>query len=90
MTNTNSTTNTRPAFTWLFLATPSDRPKATPIVLRTEADTEEQARNRFTGWSLVFAAQIRTGSPYQIAWYDPITCISWHVHGSEVDGVIHA
>lgn len=84
MTTINSNTPPRPAFTWLFLATPTGHPNVTPIVVRTEANTEDEARKRFIGWSLVFAAQIRTGTPYQVGWYDPITGMSWHVHGSSV------
>ncbi|MGB2538680.1 host cell division inhibitor Icd-like protein [Hafnia paralvei] len=94
MTTVNNNTPPRPAFTWLFLATPTGHPNVTPIVVRTEANTEDEARKRFIGWSLVFAAQIRTGTPYQVGWYDPITGMSWHVHGSsvveDVTGVLHA
>ncbi|GEM_PF-644907 len=50
----------RPAFTWLFLGTPASTSPCTPIVLRTEANTETEARERFPTWSLTFAAKIRT------------------------------
>lgn len=52
--------NTRSKFTWLFIGTPANTPTCTPIVLRTEADTETEARERFPAWSLTFAAKIRT------------------------------
>lgn len=52
--------NARPAFTWLFLGTPASTSPCTPIVLRTEANTETEARERFPAWSLTFAAKIRT------------------------------
>ena len=46
-------------FTWLFLATPKKH-DCSPIVLRTQADSEEAARNTFPGWDLIFAAKTRT------------------------------
>ncbi|WP_339353032.1 host cell division inhibitor Icd-like protein, partial [Klebsiella pneumoniae] len=49
--------STCPKFTWLFLATPKKH-DCSPIVLRTQADSEEAARNTFPGWDLVFAAKI--------------------------------
>ncbi|NUN41271.1 host cell division inhibitor Icd-like protein [Hafnia paralvei] len=52
--------NARSKFTWLFIGTPANTPTCTPIVLRTEADTETEARERFPAWSLTFAAKIRT------------------------------
>ncbi|OMQ23700.1 host cell division inhibitor Icd-like protein [Serratia oryzae] len=59
-------TQTRPKFTFLFLAIHSDGGR--PTVLRTEADTEESARLNFEGadFTLIFAAQIRTESPLQL------------------------
>lgn len=50
----------RSKFTWLFIGTPTNTPNCTPIVLRTEADTETEARALFPAWSLTFAAKIRT------------------------------
>lgn len=50
----------RSKFTWLFIGTPANTPNCTPIVLRTEADTETEARALFPAWSLTFAAKIRT------------------------------
>lgn len=50
----------RSKFTWLFIGTPTNTPNCTPIVLRTEADTETEARELFPAWSLTFAAKIRT------------------------------
>ena len=41
----------RPAFTWLFLGTPASTSPCTPIVLRTEANTETEARERVPTWS---------------------------------------
>lgn len=63
-------TQTRPEFTYLFLGTPSDKPDATPIVLRAEANTEQQARSHFLNWKLVFAAQIRTKAPCRLQLFD--------------------
>lgn len=53
--------STCPKYTWLFLATPKKH-DCTPIVLRTMADTEEEARDTFPCWNLTFAAKIRTES----------------------------
>lgn len=59
-------TQTRPKFTFLFLAIHPAGGR--PTVLRTEADTEEGARLNFEGadFTLIFAAQIRTESPLQL------------------------
>ncbi|WP_319951102.1 host cell division inhibitor Icd-like protein, partial [Klebsiella pneumoniae] len=46
----NQSTQTRPEFTWLFLATPDHTPECTPVVLRFDADTEAKARAAFPGW----------------------------------------
>lgn len=51
--------HTQKKFTWLFLATPKKH-DCSPIVLRTQADSEEAARDTFPGWNLTFAAKIRT------------------------------
>lgn len=58
-------TQTRPKFTFLFLAIYPDGGR--PVVLRTDADTEQEARLKIecTDFSLIFAAQIRTESPYK-------------------------
>lgn len=40
-------TQTRPEFTYLFLGTPSDKTNTTPVVLRAEANNEQQARSHF-------------------------------------------
>lgn len=66
MTTINSTTPPRPAFTWLFLATPLDMPHVQPTVVRVEADTEEQATALLPAFSLVFAAKIRTATPFRL------------------------
>lgn len=63
-------TQTRPEFTYLFLGTPSDKPDATPVVLRAEANNEQQARSHFPNWNLVFAAQIRTKAPCRLQLFD--------------------
>jgi len=59
-------TQTRPKFTFLFLATPHEFPDSTPTVLRAEADTEVDARAKFPRWTLTFAAQIRTEAPCRL------------------------
>ncbi len=56
-------TQTRPKFTFLFLAIYPNGGR--PVVLRTDADTEQEARLKIecADFSLIFAAQIRTESP---------------------------
>ncbi len=56
-------TQTRPKFTFLFLAIYPDGGR--PTVLRIDADTEQEARLKIEGtdFTLIFAAQIRTESP---------------------------
>lgn len=56
-------TQTRPKFTFLFLAIYPNGGR--PTVLRTDADTEKEARLKIerTDFTLIFAAQIRTESP---------------------------
>lgn len=56
-------TQTRPKFTFLFLAIYPNGGR--PTVLRTDADTEQEARLKIEGtdFTLIFAAQIRTESP---------------------------
>ncbi|EAW1341146.1 host cell division inhibitor Icd-like protein, partial [Salmonella enterica subsp. enterica serovar Give] len=70
-------TQTRPEFTYLFLGTPSDKPNTTPVVLRVEANTEQQACSHFLNWNLVFAAQIRTKAPYRLQLMDGADRFSW-------------
>ena len=48
-----------PAYTWLFLGTPKGQ-ACTPVVIRTTADTEEEARAWYPRWDLTFAAKIRS------------------------------
>ncbi|WP_127897264.1 host cell division inhibitor Icd-like protein [Klebsiella pneumoniae] len=36
------------------MATPKQYPDSTPVVLRIDADTEEEARAAFCGWNMVF------------------------------------
>ncbi|QCD04308.1 host cell division inhibitor Icd-like protein [Citrobacter portucalensis] len=52
-------TQTHPKFTWLFLGTPKGQ-TCTPVVIRTAADTEEEARAWYPRWDLTFAAKIRS------------------------------
>ncbi|MGU7276060.1 host cell division inhibitor Icd-like protein [Salmonella enterica subsp. enterica serovar Morehead] len=70
-------TQTRPEFTYLFLGTPSDKPNTTPVVLRVEANTEQQARSHFLNWNLVFAAQIRTKAPCRLQLIDGGDYFTW-------------
>ncbi|ENO7811038.1 host cell division inhibitor Icd-like protein [Salmonella enterica] len=67
----------RPEFTYLFLGTPSDKPNTTPVVLRVEANTEQQARSHFLNWNLVFAAQIRTKAPCRLQLMDGSDHFTW-------------
>ncbi|HGP1814113.1 TPA: host cell division inhibitor Icd-like protein [Salmonella enterica] len=70
-------TQTRPEFTYLFLGTLSDKPNTTPVVLRAEANNEQQARAHFLNWNLVFAAQIRTKAPCRRQLFDSGDRFSW-------------
>ena len=66
-------------FTWLFLATYAD-PKKLPVVLRTQADTEEEARAYLAGdFSLSFVAKIRTESPIHECWVDSESGTLWQI-----------
>ncbi|HCA9135640.1 TPA: host cell division inhibitor Icd-like protein [Klebsiella quasipneumoniae] len=66
-------------FTWLFLATYAD-PKAFPVVLRTQAATEEEARAHLVGdFSLSFAAKIRTESQIHECWIDSESGTLWQI-----------
>lgn len=76
-------THTKTKFTWLFLATPKKH-ECTPIVLRTQADSEEAARNTFPGWDLVFAAKIRTESPFQDSWIDSDSGSVWQLMSDKI------
>lgn len=76
-------TQTHPKFTWLFLGTPKGH-ICSPIVLRTVADTEENARAAFFGWNLTFAAKIRTESPYSLTWTDSENDTPWSLMGAEI------
>ncbi|CAI1819447.1 Uncharacterised protein [Serratia liquefaciens] len=66
-------TQTRTKFTFLFLATPNHTSECAPVVLRFDADTEAAARGAFPGWTLVFAAKIRTQAPCRVAFFDYAT-----------------
>ncbi|HII4352226.1 TPA: host cell division inhibitor Icd-like protein [Enterobacter cloacae] len=48
-----------PKFTWLFLGTPKGR-TCTPVVIRIVADSEQEAREFYSRWDLIFAAKIRS------------------------------
>jgi len=64
MVTANITTEQKPAFSWIFLAQPKGEEwTGQPVTLRTQADTEEEARDAFPSWDLTFAAKIRTASP---------------------------
>ncbi len=83
-------TQTRPEFTWLFLATPDHTPKCTPVVLRFDADTEDKARAAFPGWDLVFAAKIRAQSTCRVAFFDYTTRRGWEFDSAAIQEVRHA
>ncbi|MNU80205.1 hypothetical protein D3C71_698290 [compost metagenome] len=83
-------TQTRPEFTWLFLATPDHTPECTPVVLRFDADTEDKARAAFPGWDLVFAAKIRAQSPCRVAFFDYTTRRGWEFDSAAIQEVRHA
>ncbi|HFI5642721.1 TPA: host cell division inhibitor Icd-like protein [Raoultella planticola] len=70
-------TQTHPKFTWLFLATPKSHPDCSPVVLRFDTDTEENARAAFPGWEMVFAAKIRAEAPCRVAFFDYNTRRGW-------------
>ncbi|HFP9394910.1 TPA: host cell division inhibitor Icd-like protein [Raoultella ornithinolytica] len=38
--------------------------------MRIDADSEAAARGALPGWILIFAAKIRTESPYTFTWTD--------------------
>lgn len=82
-------TQTRPKYTWLFLATPAQAPKCTPVVLRFEADTEDKARTAFPGWDLVFAAKIRAQAPCHVAFFDYFTRRGWEFDSAAIQEVCH-
>jgi hypothetical protein len=85
----NQSTQTRPEFTWLFLATPDHTPECTPVVLRFDADTEDKARDAFPGWSLVFAAKIRAHAPCRVAFFDYTTRRGWEFDSAAFQEVHH-
>lgn len=85
----NQSTQTRPEFTWLFLATPKQYPDSTPVVLRIDADTEEEARAEFCGWNMVFAARICTHTRWRITFYSDVNRLSAMLETELVEGVFH-
>lgn len=80
-------TQTRTKFTFLFLATPDHTPECAPVVLRFDADTEASARGAFPGWTLVFAAKIRTQAPCRVAFFDYATRRGWEFDSAAVQEV---
>jgi len=79
-------TQTRPKFTWLFLATHEHSPESVvPTTVRFEADTEDDARAAFPGMILTFAAKIRTESPYSMTWTDEEHATLWSIIGGSLD-----
>lgn len=75
-------------FTWLFLATYADA-KALPVVLRTQANTEDEARSQLSGdFSLTFAAKIRSDCPLTCHWVDRDSSVLWSVMGCNADASI--
>lgn len=77
-------TQTRPKFTWLFLAKPKSHTDCQPVIVRFSADTEDVARQAFPGWSLTFAAKIRTESPCRFAFLDYASGMSLAFDNREV------
>ncbi|HFJ9149144.1 MULTISPECIES: host cell division inhibitor Icd-like protein [Klebsiella] len=77
-------TQTRPKFTWLFLAKPKSHPNCHPVIVRFSADTEDAARQAFPGWSLTFAAKIRTEFPCRFAFHDYASGMSLAFDNGEV------
>lgn len=83
MAKADITTMTRPAFTWLFLATYAG-PKALPVTLRPQANTEEESRELLAGnYSLTFAAKIRTDCPVTCHWMVQNSSVCWSLIGAE-------
>lgn len=76
-------TQTHPKFTWLFLGTPAGT-SCTPVVLRTTAATEDDARAEFSGWKLTFAAKIRTESSISASWTCPDSMTLWSLLGTDI------
>lgn len=75
--------HTQPKFTWLFVATYVD-PQARPVFLRTQANTEYEARSQLGGdFSLTFAANIRTDCPLTCHWMDQDSFVLWSVMGCD-------
>ncbi|KAA1047913.1 host cell division inhibitor Icd-like protein [Pseudocitrobacter sp. 73] len=85
----NQHTQTRPEFTWLFLATPKHYPDSKPVVLRIDADTEDEARTAFCGWNMVFAARICTQMRWRITFYSDDNRLSATLETELVEGVFH-
>ncbi|HBV6758300.1 TPA: host cell division inhibitor Icd-like protein [Klebsiella oxytoca] len=83
-------TQTRLEFAWLFLATPKHLPHVAPVVLRTNAATEEEARAEFSGWNMVFAAKIRSQMRCHITFFNDENRTGLTLEVEAVEGVFHA
>ncbi|ELI8806241.1 TPA: host cell division inhibitor Icd-like protein [Klebsiella pneumoniae] len=83
-------TQTRLEFTWLFLATPKHLPHVAPVVLRTNAATEEEARAEFSGWNMVFAAKIRSQMRCHITFFNDENRTGLTLEVEAVEGVFNA
>lgn len=82
MATANITTEQKPAFSWIFLGKPKGEEwTGQPVTLRTQADTEEAARDAFPSWDLTFAAKIRTASPLNYHFIEGN--YSWSLMGSD-------
>ncbi|MBE0149621.1 host cell division inhibitor Icd-like protein [Serratia fonticola] len=70
-------TQTRPKFVCIFLVIAKEFPVLHPDVLRVEADTEDEGRAKFVGWTLIFAAQIRTEAPCRLQLFSTDEGFMW-------------
>jgi hypothetical protein len=85
-----------PKYTFLFVAT-YDSPEAIPVIVRTQADTEDDARaNLAGGFTLEFVAKIRTDRTVFDSWWDKHNCMLWTLQGTsaacakDIAGLHHA
>ncbi|EAO7484798.1 TPA: host cell division inhibitor Icd-like protein [Salmonella enterica subsp. diarizonae] len=71
-------------FTWIFLSTSAES-KALPVVLRTQADKEAEARqNRPGDHALTFVAKINTACPVRAGFYCEQNETSWQIIGHDL------
>lgn len=74
----------RPKYTFLFIAT-CDAPTAIPVIVRTQAHTENEARaNLAGGFTLDFVAKLRTDTPFFDSWVDDDACTLWSIQGTDI------